>query len=168
VGRWDIGNECADDRRTSKKSWNRPRIDLESDRNRGIGRSPGGKEADGGGIRDVVTRDEKIHLMAVLADESPANETGAHQSSRTINRLDLTNRSGLVGDKISFVGSDRESAASVENDIDNVGTGSAGEKGGHEVGIEVGTCDMCVERQREKGRARGETKGKGKGWRRSR
>ena len=84
----------------------------------------GGKEADGRG-RDVVTRDEKIHLMAVLADESPANETGAHQSSRTIDRLDLTKRSGLVGDEISFVGSDRESAASVENDIDNVGAGSA-------------------------------------------
>lgn len=72
-----------------------------------------------------MTRDQKVHLLAVLADESPANNTGAYQGSRAIDRLDVANASRFVGNEIAFVGRDGEGAASVENDIDNVGAGSA-------------------------------------------
>ena len=103
------------------------------------------KKANGGG-GDMMTGDEEIHLGAVLADKSPADDTSPSDSGGSVNGLHLASETPFnIGDEVAAIWRDGEGAAGVEDDVDDIVTGLSREECSNEVGIEVRTGDMCIE-----------------------
>ena len=89
-------------------------------------------------------------MCPVLTDERPAHTAIAGHGSGAVDCLDRTDRAGIVLNKITTVRRDGKSAASIENDVDDVvGDVRTRQKGGHEVGIEVCAGEMRVKSRRE-------------------
>jgi hypothetical protein len=115
----------------------------------------------------VLTRDKKMHLSAILAEQSPTNEAIAGQSGRFVDSLNLSDGAFVVGDEIAPIRCDGEGATCVKGDVDDIVIRCPGQQGSHEVGIEVCAGYVRVECQREMSVVRSETEGKAKigGWR---
>lgn len=94
-----------------------------------------------------MTRNGKVHACTVFADERPTGESVAGHLGWSVDGLNLTKvPGGLVVDKVASIRRDGESAAGVENDVDEVVGGvCAGKECRNKVGIEIGARQMRIQ-----------------------
>ena len=82
---------------------------------------------------------DEMDVLAILADQGPADLSIAHHGSRAVHCLDTSQRPSGIFDEILSIWSDSECAASIEDDIDDVVARISGDESSNEVRIEVGT-----------------------------
>ena len=74
-----------------------------------------------------MTGDAKVEVRAIFADECPADDAISRHLGGSVYGLDLTHGALEIFDEVGAVGSDREGAAGVKDDVDDVGiAGGAG------------------------------------------
>ncbi len=91
-----------------------------------------------------MTRDDQLYGSTILADYSPADFTVSTHGSRAIDGMNVAHRAFSVLDEIPAVLSDRKSAPSIEDNIDDVVARVPGDQRSHKIRVKVSSLNMGV------------------------